>query len=332
MRSHAAGSFERLSDPVSLWRAWKAYARGKRRRPAVAAFDLDADLHVLDLSRDLRAGTWRPGPCRLWVVTDPKPRLVAAPTVLDRVVHQAVIAEIGPTFERSFIDHSYACRTGRGPQRAILRYLGWNRKYRYRLRLDVRRYFPSVHHDTLLALLFHRVRDPRTRDLLERLVRAGGRVYSDPLAARVLGLDVHPLPAGTGLAIGSHLSQWCGALYLDGLDHHVKRVLKVPGYLRFMDDMAFFSDDRQQLADVRAAVRAWLAERRGLELNPKQGDICPTTEPSIFLGYRVSRSGLAIGPKVKQRMRRKLRAAGTRGPLAVGRVVSSYRAVVMFGG
>ncbi|MEM6927277.1 MAG: RNA-directed DNA polymerase, partial [Myxococcota bacterium] len=108
---------------------------------------------------------------------------------------------------------------------------GWTRTRRLRLHLDVRRYFPSVHHGVLLAILNRRVRDSRTRSLLERLVRSGRDVYAHPLAQRVIG---PPEDAERGLPIGSSFSQWAANLYLDGLDHFVKETLRVKAYLRYV--------------------------------------------------------------------------------------------------
>ena len=125
MRSVPAGSFERLSSLESLWVAWWLCRRGKRRQPHMAAFELDADSHVIRLYRSLQQGSYRPAPYHLSVVRDPKTRLIAAPAIVDRIVQQALLSEIGPTYERGFIDQSYACCHGRGPHRAVLKYLSW---------------------------------------------------------------------------------------------------------------------------------------------------------------------------------------------------------------
>lgn len=153
MRSIPKGTFQRLTNNVALWRAWLDCRRGKRRQPRIAAFDIDADRHVLRLGRELRAGRYRPSPYRLIIVRDPKLRLVAVPEIRDRVTQRALINEIGSSYSRSFIDHSYSCLSGRGPHRAALRYLAWNRALRYRLILDVGSYFASVDHSILLELL-----------------------------------------------------------------------------------------------------------------------------------------------------------------------------------
>ena len=330
MRSVPAGSFSRLSAVASLWRAWREYSRGKGRWPAVAQFALDADTAIFALHRDLRAGRYLSDRYSQHVIHDPKTRLISAPSLRDRVLHQAVVGEIGPVFVRGFIHDSYACRPGRGPQRAILRYLHWTRRYRWRMTIDVRRYFPSVQHETLIALLKRRIRDRDTRALVAELVRSGGEVYRTPLAARVMGLDTVP-PPGTGLPIGSCFSQFAANLYLSAADHFIKRDLRIRGYLRYMDDATLFADDAALLDDARAAITEWLAAERGLAVNPRSGHIVPAAEPSVYLGYRVSRAGLSPGRKMRRRMRRNLRAAAERGEHALRCSLASYQALVRFG-
>lgn len=329
MRSAPAGSFLRLSSPLALWRAWQAHAQGKARRPAVAAFALECDATLLALHRALRSGRYQPDPYEQHILHEPKLRLICAPSVRDRVLHQAIVSELGPVFERSYIHDSYACRPGRGPLRAVIRHLGWMRRYRYRMHLDIARYFPSIHHDTLLGLLARKISDPATRALLAQLIHHGGSVYHTAAAQRVLG---SPATApGCGLPIGSGLSQWCANLYLDGLDQHARRTLKVRAWLRYMDDMTLFADDRDALERAREALRAWLWQARRLRLKPGCGRIEPTTQPCTFLGYRVSRAGLALGKAARRRMRGRLRAAAARGPEALERALVAYRTLVGFG-
>ena len=330
MRSVPAGSFERLTSIVALWRAWTAYRSGKRRRPAVARFEVDADRRICTLHAALRSDTWRPGGHRVWTIRDPKRRLIAAAPLQDRVVHQALVTEIGPTYDRGFVDHHYACGHGRGPHRAVLRHVACMRRARYRLALDIKRYFPSIVHDTLLELLFARLRDERTRRLVERIVRAGGAVYATSEARQVLDLARDPLPPGRGLPIGSRFSQWVGALYLDGLDHFVKRTLRFRAYQRFMDDMTLFDDDPTRLEHARTAVSAWLQTHRGLALNPKHWAVHSTREPAIYLGYRVSRAGISPAP-ARWRALRKNVSAAVDDVERLERVLAAYRGIMEFG-
>jgi RNA-directed DNA polymerase len=326
MRSVPTGSFDRISALEALWRAWRQHARGKGRRAAVAWFGVDADRHVFALARALRSGAFHPDPYRQRVIVDPKRRVISAPSVRDRVLHQAIVAELAPTFTAGYIADSYACLPGRGPQRAVLRHLAFTRRRRYRLALDVARYFPSVAHAELLAVVGRRLRDARTLALLDLLVRHGGEVHRTALARGVLGA---PAERGRGLPIGSCLSQWLANLNLDGVDQFVKRTLKVRAYLRYMDDLVLFGDDRPALEAAHAAVAGWLAEHRRLVLGPAQVVECG--EPCTFLGYRVSRSGLAPGEKMRRRLPARVRRAARRGATALARTLASYRALVSFG-
>lgn len=312
-----------------MWHAWLDCRLGKRRQPRLAAFDLDADTHVFRLHRALHDDSYRPASYRLSVVRDPKLRLIAAPAIVDRIVQNALITEIGPTYERGFIDQSYAVRIGRGPHRAVLQYLSWTRRFRYRLSLDVHRYFVSIRHEVLYALLARRLRDQRTLDLIARLLASGGRVYQSALAKEVLGLTEAPLPPGCGLPLGGYLSHWSGGLYLDGLDHYVKRTLKITAYQRYMDDFTLFGDDRAVLEDAREAIREWLRRERQLELNPRRQAVQPTAQSSTYLGFRVSRSGLLPGPKAKRRLRQRLHDAETMGTDRLIRGLRAYRGILL---
>ncbi|MCP4657709.1 MAG: hypothetical protein GY856_20065 [bacterium] len=318
-----------MSSLEALWRAWRSCRRGKRRQPRIAAFDLDADTYLCRLHRQLCDGSYRPSGYRLRVIYDPKKRLVAAPALIDRVVHNALLTEIGPTYEPSFIDQSYACCTGRGPHRAVLAYLAASRRYRFRLALDVDRYFASIDRRILCGLFARRLRDPRTRELIVQLIEAGGRVYRTPLAAAALDLHERPLAAGCGLPLGSYLSHWSGSLYLDGLDHFVKRTLKVRAYQRYMDDMTLFHDDATFLEDAREAMREWLRRERRLELKRRRDHVEPTSQPGTYLGFRVSRSGVLPGPKAKRRLKRRLREADSLGIDRLARSLCSYRGMLM---
>jgi RNA-directed DNA polymerase len=276
------------------------------------------------------SGIWRADPWRLRIVHDPKTRLIAAPSIRDRVVHRALLDEIGPHYERGFLEQAYAWGSGRGPHRAVLQLLAWMRRYRYRLGLDIARYFPSIRHPTLSALLFHRLGDPKTRTLVLRLLAAGARVYRTALAGDLLGFGGPDWPGERGLALGSYWSQWCGNFYLDGLDHYIKRELKVPAYLRYMDDLVLLDDERSRLEEARAAIREWVGRERGLALNPKRGHVVPGREPVVFLGYRVSPAGTAPSRKLRRRMARRLRHAARKGPDALRRTLASYRGLLLF--
>ena len=102
----------------NLLKAAKEAARNKRYRPEVLRFNARLEENLLELQSLLATKQWRPGPYRQLKVFEPKPRIVHAPCYADRVVHHAIVQVIGPFFERRFIEHSYACRVGKGTHAA----------------------------------------------------------------------------------------------------------------------------------------------------------------------------------------------------------------------
>jgi hypothetical protein len=327
MRSVASGSFERLSSVEALWESWLKCRRGKQRRPAIAAFDLNADKAVFALHRALRSGAYRPSPSHIRLVRDPKLRLVAAPAIRDRIVHTALLNEIAPAYEQGFIDQSYACGTGRGPHRAVLAYLQATRTFRYSLSLDIRRYFASIDHAILMALFAHRLKDEKTLSLLGQTIQTGGQVYQTSFATLVLGGK--PVPLNVGLPLGAHLSHWSGGLYLDGLDHFVKRILKCRCYQRYMDDFTLFHDDPEWLEKARDNIADWLLNERRLTLKDPNSPVLSTRQPKSYLGFRVSPAGLAPGPKAKRRLKQRLKQGIDSTPGQLMRSVKSYRGLML---
>lgn len=328
MRTLRNGSYQRLASLDALWQGWRECRRGKRRSPAVAMFEVDCDRHLLMLQRELLQYRYRPSPWRLHGIRDPKTRLIAAPAVRDRVLHHAVLNEIGPVFERRYLDQSFAAGQGRGPHRAALFFLRHQRRHRWRLHLDISAYFLSIEHARLLSLFAERVMDTDTLELVWKITKSGDQVYSSRLASALLK---HRCPsAGYGLPLGSWFSQWCGNFYLDGLDHYIKRELKIPGYLRYMDDFTLFADTKSMLFEARTAIAVWLNEQRGLKLNAKYLTVEPTSIPATFVGYRISQAGIAPSRKLRRRFRQRLRAAASKDEAALIRTIRAYRGLLLF--
>ena len=153
--------FHRMVGFDHLIEAARRAARGKRHRADVQRFLLRLERNVLEIQRALVNGIWRPSGFREFVVVDPKPRMISAAPFADRVVHHALVAVLEPIYEPSFIYHSYACRSDKGTHRAVRQYQQWSRGRRYVLKMDVRKFFPSVDHQTLLSQLARKIKDRR---------------------------------------------------------------------------------------------------------------------------------------------------------------------------
>jgi RNA-directed DNA polymerase len=263
--------------------------KGKRRKPGGAAFMADLETELLQLERELTAKTYQPGRYVAFEVHDPKRRMVSAAPFRDRVVHHALYEVVGPIFESGFIHDSYANRLGKGTHRAVARYERFRDRFRYVLRCDVRRYFPAIDHDILKADLRRRIACAPTLWLLDTII--DGSNPQEPVHTYYPGDDLfEPYRRRRGLPIGNLTSQFFANVYLDGLDHFCKEVLRVPGYVRYVDDFALFHDDPTVLAAWCDRLSVWLARRR-LSLHPGKTYVEATSRPARYLGFELLPGG-----------------------------------------
>ena len=283
--------FESVAEFGALRRSAIAAAKGKRLSAPAAAFMVDLESECLRLERELLAQRWRPGPFRCFLIYDRKPRVISAAPFRDRVVHHAVSAAMEPCLEAYAVPASYACRKGKGNHAAVRRAREHCRGGGFFLRLDVRKYFPSVDHEVLERMLVRRFKDPRFLDLLRLIVRHGPP-GSEP---------------GRGMPIGNLTSQHFANLYLGRLDHFVKEELRVRRYLRYMDDMVFMMSDKAGLWRIYDAVRGFLADELRLSLNEKQTLLAPVTEGMPFLGMRIWPGVVRLSGASARRFRAKYR-------------------------
>ena len=283
MRRKTDGLFSGIASFAALEAAAQRAARGKRRKPGVAAFLARLEREVLRLECELIEGAWRPGRYVEIAVRDPKPRTVSAAPFRDRVVHHALCAVIEPLFERGFVFDSYANRAGKGTHRAVVRYEHFRNRFSSVLRCDVYRYFPAIDHEILKARVRRRIRCERTLWLIDAII--DGSNPQEPVHRYYPGDDLlTPFERRRGLPIGNLTSQLFANVYLDGLDHFAKERLRARGYLRYVDDFALFHDDPDVLEGWRRRIEEYLARRR-LSLHPRKTWVASAAQPTAFLGY-----------------------------------------------
>ena len=279
-------SFEQLYSWPNLLRAWRRAALGKRGQANVAAFEHRLEENLLDIQSELRERTYRPGPYTSFFIHEPKRRLISAAPFGDRVVHHALCQMVEPAFERSFIADSFANRAGKGTHRALDRLQHFARRFRYVLQCDVRQFFPSLDHAILLAALARKISDPDVFALCRLILESGQGVLRDEYAMVWFpGDDLLAATRPRGLPIGNLTSQFWANCYLNPFDHFVKRELRCPGYVRYVDDFALFADDKRMLWEWKDCLVERLAQLR-LTIHPGPHPR-PVTEGLPFLGFTV---------------------------------------------
>ena len=180
-------------------------------------------------------------------------------------------------------------------------------RFRHVLRCDLYRYFPAIDHEILKADLRRRIACGRTLWLADCIV--DGSNPQEPVNLYYPGDDLFtPFERRRGLPIGNLTSQFFANLYLNGLDHFCKEVLRAKGYLRYVDDFALFHDDPEQLAAWRNGIARFLQGRR-LCLHPEKTKIIETKAPATFLGFVLLPDGYRQLPEANmRRFRNRLRS------------------------
>lgn len=301
----AAHLWPAVTSFANLLQAAKQAQRGKRFRSNVLAFNFQLESELEQLQRELMTHTYRPGAYRTFDIYEPKRRMISAAPYRDRVVHHALCNVIMPIFERAFIHDSYANRVGFGTHRALRRFTRFLRSSRYILQGDIRKYFPSIDHDILKTLLRRRIKCRDTLWLIDAII--DGSNPQESVLQYFPGDDLlTPLQRRRGLPIGNLTSQFFANVYLNGLDHFVKRTLKAAKYVRYVDDFAVFSDAPAFLQEARHAIEAYLATLR-LTIHPVKSQIFETRHGANFVGFRVLPDRIRVRAENLRRARRRLR-------------------------
>ena len=279
--------YSRVYSWFNLLLAHHDAALGKRSQEAAAGFEYHLEDNLITLQEELQTKTYYPGAYSSFYIHEPKRRLISAAPFRDRVVHHALCNVIEPVFERSFVADSYANRVGKGTHRALDRAQYYARRYRYLLQCDVRQFFPSIDHVILRRILARKIRDPDVMWLVDRILESGVGVLSEEYEMVWFpGDDLLAACRPRGLPIGNLTSQFWANCTLNPFDHFVKRELRCPAYVRYVDDMLLFGDDKRQLWEWKRAVMERLAALR-LTIHEERAQVRPVTEGFPFLGFVV---------------------------------------------
>jgi RNA-directed DNA polymerase len=252
--------FERLCSWDNLLLAYHKAARGKRGLTGVASFEHRLEDNLIALRNELLAKTYRPGAYTSFWIHEPKRRLISAAPFRDRVVHHALCNLVEPIFERTFVADSFANRKRKGTHRALDSAQRFSRRYRYVLQVDVRQFFPSLDHEILRARIARKLDDRDVVRLIDLILSSGDGVLDEAYEMVFFrGDDLLAAARPRGLPIGNLTSQFWANVYLSPFDHFVKRELGCGGYVRYVDDMLIFGEDKRELWSCLRAIESRLA-------------------------------------------------------------------------
>lgn len=257
--------FEQAFTKDNFYQAYLDASKHKHGNQACFKFERRLSYNLDSLYDELQSGTYRPQPYLTFTVYEPKERKIYAPAFRDLVVQHAIYRVIRSIFDQAFIDQSFACRKGKGThacanyaQEALIA----SPADSYTLKLDIRKFFYRINRDVLRRLIERKIKDRRFVDVM--------MLFAD-----------HGEPIG--IPIGNLLSQVYALIYLNPLDHFIKRELRAKRYCRYVDDFILFGITRKQADEYLSRIIAFI-RTLGLELS--RFTIALVKRGVNFVGYR----------------------------------------------
>ena len=308
MEKHS-GVFERFYQFENLYDGYRMAARVKRFKPEVLSYSAHLEDNLIDAQNHLIYQDLIVSGVHSFYEYFPKIRLIHALPFKYRVMNCAAYNVLWPIYSRSMYEHSYGSIPGRGQVRACDQFQRWIRQVRYRPGhwfigvMDVLKFFFRIPVDVQLRELMKPLDDLKMYWFLETMIRCDGRPFGMPLEYSD-PLDVE-MVSGIGMQVGSLISQMTANVVLTPLDHYIKRVLRVPYYIRYMDDMRIIVNSRQQAWDVIGASDDFLRGNFGLQLNNKTA-VIPAEQGCEFIGKVVTPKDIHIRKSTSLQMKKHL--------------------------
>lgn len=279
--------YNQITSLVNLQEADRKAQLGKSHRYGVNLHNRNREANLLVLQDMLISRTYKTSKYDIFSVYEPKERTVyRLPFFPDRITHHAIMNVLEHIFVKAFTADTYSCIKKRGIH-ALANKLKQDLKdasgTTYCLKLDIKKFYPSVDHDILKTLLRRKFKDQDLLWLLDEII------------------DSAP-----GLPIGNYLSQYLANFYLSYFDHWLKEKKRVKYYYRYADDIVILDNDKSKLHSLLIDIGLYLEE---LKLEVKDNyQIFPVAARGIdFVGYVFYHTHIRLRKQIKKNFARKVR-------------------------
>lgn len=279
-----ADLLERILDRNNLNKAYKR-VKANKGAPGIDGMTVEEALpwlkeHRQELLDSIRAGKYKPQPVRRKEI--PKPdggvRKLGIPTVIDRIIQQAIAQQLTPIFEPLFSDGSYGYRPGRSAQQAIQKVKEYAEQgYTIAVEIDLTKYFDTLNHEMLMNMVREEVKDKRVTDLIKKYLKSG--VMEDGLLVKT----------EEGSPQGGPLSPLLANIYLNKYDREMeRRGVKV---IRYADDIVVLARSKRAGERLLESSKRYLEGKLKLRLNAEKSKVVSvySVRNFKFLGFALGK-------------------------------------------
>jgi len=277
--------YHKIFEYANLELADTIAQKGKMKQPVVVSHNKKREQNLTELQKMLMDGTFKTSPYTVFKIYEPKEREVfRLPYFPDRILHHAIMNVLESVFVSHFTADTYSCIKGRGIHSAaskLKKALKNQFETAYCLKLDINKFYPSIDHSILKALLRTKFKDPQLLTLLDGII-----------------------DSADGLPIGNYLSQYFANFYLSGFDHWIKEEKRVKYYFRYCDDMVFLARTKEELHVLLADIREYLQTKLNLKIKSNY-QVFPVASRGIdFLGYKFYHTHTLLRKSIKKNFAR----------------------------
>lgn len=283
--------FSQIVDMDNLYLAHHNAKKGKAWYKEVRQVDVDVSSKLVSLQELLKNGEYKTSKYEIFTrQCGQKARVIyKLPYYPDRIVHHAILQVILPIMVKNLIADTYACVPGRGIHKCANKIKNVLRKHddiKYCLKMDIRKFYPSIDHEIMKAKTSRLIKCKDTLGLLAEVIDS----------------------ADTGMPIGNYLSQHLANLYLSGFDHWVKEDKRIKYYFRYSDDIVILGKSKGQLHELRKEIECYLQSELKLSVEGKW-QVFPIAARGIdFLGYRFYPGYTLLRKSIAKRFKRRMKS------------------------
>ena len=298
--------WEKIIDPDNLYQAYRRARRGKGWTRSVAEFEKDIEGNLKKLHELLVSNKFTTSKYSTKEIYEPKHRtLYKLPFYPDRIVQHALLQVVIPIWNSLMIDDSYACRPNKGMHIASKKTMQHVKKFKYCLKGDISKFYPSIDHNILLTIIKEKIKCKKTLELITNIIFS--------------------FPNGKNAPIGNYTSQWFGNIYLNKLDQEIKHNHKFKAYIRYCDDFVIFGNNKEELKNLLNWIKNYVGV--SLDLKLSKGSVFPVSQGVDFLGYRHFPNKILLRKTTAKRVKKRFKELPTK--LQTGKItLDQYRSSI----